>query len=260
MNRGKRCISQIKAGQVSPALRALFKPTDPAVLRCSAILDGTAAGRIFTDHAEAPSWAVVQEAAFGSLYLGGDVAHRLLRLLIGRLRHCGDVLVGLWQDDPRWSLVPSGADYSGSTLEFCERDDHHFLPAIPEGGELRRLDPPLFNQLMSKNLLVVMFGSAELALMRGYGLCFLKDSELACEAFAGPAASGVIEIGVESNPRHLRKGYATLTCSHLIQTMEAQGYKTYWNCSKDNAASIALAYKLGYKNVKEYRLQAWKQW
>jgi GNAT acetyltransferase len=260
MNRKKRSIHTICPKQVTPAHRELFNPTDPASLRCFAIIDGTANGKIFTNDIHFPTWVVVQEAAFGSLYLGGNIQHRLLRLLIGRLRHCGDVLVGLWQEDPRWSIMPSGADYSGYTLEFSERKDHSLLPQIPEGGELRRLDQSLFRCSLSQNLLISMFGSAEQALERGYGLCFLRNGEILCEAFAGPSTSDMIEIGVECHPQHLHKGYATLTCSHLIQAMEQQGYSTYWNCAKGNLASIALARKLGYQKVKEYCLKAWYRW
>jgi len=260
MNREKHCIQQIHPEQVNPAHTALFNSTDPASLRCFAILDGTANGKIFTNNIDIPTWAVVQEAAFGSLYLGGNIQHRLLRLLIGRLRHCGDVLVGLWQEDPRWSLMPSGADYSGYTLEFSERKDHISLPPVPEGGELRRLDQSLFRHSLSQKYLITMFGSADQALRRGYGLCFIQNGEIVCEAFAGPSASGMIEIGVECHPQHLHQGYATLTCSHLIQAMEQQGYSTYWNCAKGNQASIALARRLGYQIMKEYRLKAWNRW
>jgi hypothetical protein len=260
MNREKRSIHQIHPEQVTPAHTALFNSTDPASLRCFAILDGTANGKIFTNSIHIPTWAVVQEAAFGSLYLGGNIQHRLLRLLIGRLRHCGDVLIGLWQDDPRWSLMPSGADYSGYTLEFSERKDHSSLPQIPEGGELRRLDQSLFRHILSQKLLISMFGSAELALVRGYGLCLIQNGEVLCEAFAGPSTSSMIEIGVECHPQHYHKGYAMLTCSHLIQAMEQQGYSTYWNCASGNQASIALARKLGYQKEKKYHLKAWYRW
>ena len=156
--------------------------------------------------------------------------------------------------------MPSGADYSGYTLEFSERKNHSSLPQIPDGGELRWLDHSLFRYILGQKYLISMFGSTEKALERGYGLCYLQNGEVLCEAFAGPAASGMIEIGVECHPQHLHKGYATLTCSHLIQAMERQGYSTYWNCAKGNQASIALARKLGYQKVKEYRLMAWNRW
>ena len=256
----KHCIHRLLPGQVKQAHRRLFNPSDPAALRCFAVLDGTANGKILSNHMDNPTWAVVQEGAYGSLYLGGEVQHQVLRLLMGRLRHCGDVLVGLWQEDPRWSLMPSGADYSGTTLEFSERKDHSSLPEILEGCELHRLDRSLLNRIASQQWLISTYGSVEQALELGYGLCLIRQGELLCEAFAGPKASGVVEIGVECHPQHYRKGYATLTCSHLIQAMEQQGYTTYWNCARENQASIALAGKLGYQKVKEYPLKAWYRW
>jgi RimJ/RimL family protein N-acetyltransferase len=250
-------ISQLAQNQVTPSLRALFNPADPASLRCFAVLDGHAAGRIFTDHLDQPTWGVVQEVAFGSLYLGGDVQQTTLQHLITQLRLDGEVLVGLWTDDFRWSLLTSAPDYSGYTLEFTDREAGQPLPAAPTGCELRRLDQSRFKQIIGRNLLIHMFGSVQHALEEGYGLCLTRNGEILCETFAGPAANGVSEIGVETHPHHMQKGYAALTCIHLIHEMERQGYLIYWNCAKQNLASIVLAHKLGYRNEKEYRLHAW---
>jgi RimJ/RimL family protein N-acetyltransferase len=248
---------QLTAIQVTTELKALFYPADPAFLRCQAVLDGHADGRIFTDHPDSPSWGVVQEAAFGSIYLAGDLQPSLLQKLITDLRVEGDVLVGLWQEDPRWSLMPSTPEYSGYTLEFKDREVDLALPGLPAGCKLRRLDHSLSKQIVGRNMLIHMYGSVQTALRWGYGLCLIRGEELLCEAFAGPEADGVIEIGVETQPHHMQKGYATLTCAHLIVEMERQGYRTYWNCDKNNLPSIALARKLGYRAEKEYRLLAW---
>ena len=247
----------LQPSQVTHELGALFNPSDPAFLRCQAVLDGHAAGWIFTDHPETPSWAVVQEAAFGSLYLAGGMQAAGLQELIGILRNQGNVLVGLWQDDPRWSLLPANPEYTGYTREFTDRLATGELPDIPQGCKLKRLDQSLGKQILGRNMLVHMYGSIQQALQWGYGLCLLRGDELLCEAFAGPAAAGMIEIGVETHPHHMRKGYATLTCTHLIAEMEQQGYSTYWNCAKGNLPSAALARRLGYRTEKEYRLVAW---
>jgi RimJ/RimL family protein N-acetyltransferase len=200
---------------------------------------------------------VVQEAAFSSLYLGGDVKQTTLHQLITHLRQEGEVLIGLWPEDPSWSLLPSTPDYSGYTLEFTDRDADQSLPAVPAGCELSRLDQLLIKEILGRNLLIHMYGSMQVALKWGYGLCLICNREIQCEAFAGPAGSGVIEIGVETHPNHMRKGYGALTCAHLIHEMERQGCLTYWNCAKQNQASISLAHQLGYRNEKEYCLLAW---
>lgn len=252
-------ILSLTPSQVTPELKALFSLDEPAGLRCQAVLDDRAAGAIFTDHPETPSWGVVQEAAFGSLYLGGHPSSALLAQLISDLRLKGDVLVGLREGDPRWSLFPSAPDYSGYTLEFTERAAGSALPEVPHGCVLRRLDHSLSKQILDRNLLIRMFGSIQNALEWGYGLCLLQGDELLCEAFAGPSAGELIEIGVETQPRHMHKGYGTLTCSHLISFMEQQGFNTYWNCAKQNLPSVALARRLGYQTEREYRLLAWNK-
>jgi RimJ/RimL family protein N-acetyltransferase len=248
---------QITQNQVTPLLRDLFDPNDPAGLGCFAVLDGHAAGRIFTDRPDHPNWGLVQEGAFGSLYLAGDVQQSMLHELIAHLRQDGKVLIGLWQDDPRWSLLPSTTDYSGYTLEFTDREAAQSLPVVPAGYELRRLDQSLVKEIVGRNLLIHMYGSVQQALEWGYGLCLTHNGEILCETFAGPAANGVIEIGVETHPDHMQKGYGRLICAHLIQEMERQGYRTYWNYAKQNQPSVALARKLGYLSEKEYQLLVW---
>ncbi len=250
-------ILYLTSNQVTPELRTLFNPADPAFLRCQAVLNGHAAGRIFTDHPETPTWGVVQEAAFGSIYLAGEIQASLIKWMISDLRLQGDVLVGLWQDDPRWSLLPTAPQYSGDVLEYTDREAGLGLPGLPVGCVLRRLDPTLSKQIVGRNMLIRMYGSVQEALKWGYGLCLMRGDELLCETFAGPAANGMIEIGVETQPHHMHKGFATLTCAHLIHEMERQGYQTYWNCDKNNQPSAGLARKLGYKTVKEYHLLAW---
>jgi RimJ/RimL family protein N-acetyltransferase len=252
-------ILELTPHQVTAELKALFVPTDPAALRCQAVLDGHAAGKIFTDHPETPTWGLLQEATFGSIYLGGEVQAGLLCHLIESMQKNGEVLVGLSEHDPRWQLFPSGADYAGYTLEYSDRESGVVMPSLPEGCQLRRLDSTLAKQILDRNLLIRMFGSIQQALQWGYGLCLLRDNALLCEAFAGPAANGVIEIGVETQPHHMHKGYAFITCIHLIHRMEQLGYQTYWNCAKGNIASAALARKLGYRTEKAYRLLAWSK-
>jgi hypothetical protein len=49
------------------------------------------------------------------------------------------------------------------------------------------------------------------------------------------------------------------TCARLIQACEELGHATWWDCAKQNLASVALARKLGYRTEREYRVLAWCQ-
>ena len=255
---------QLDPCNYSPSLRGLFDPRQPAALRCFAVLEGNAAGKVFTDDPLNPTWAVVQEAGFGTIYPGGDLPAAILNQLIAELRPQGEVLIGLWPDDTRLDQLPTDADYDGWVVEFSQRDNptKPFLP-LPEELALRPIDLNLFDRLADRELYIAIFGSAEAALQLGFGLCLLRPSpvgdKLLCEAFAGPRALGMIEIGVETREDYRRRGYAAITCAALIEQCDRQGFPPYWNCDKRNQASLALAHKLGFRGGREYRLLAWNR-
>jgi len=259
---GNTSYTQLDPHNDSPALRSLFNPRQPAALRCFAVLEGTAAGVVFTDDPLYPTWAVVQEGGFGTLYPGGDLPPAVLNQLIADLRPQGEVLIGLWPDDARLEQLPKDADYDGWVIEFSQRDNlTKPFPLLPAGLALHPIDLELFDRLADRKLYIAIFGSAEAALQQGFGLCLLRPSpvgdKLLCEAFAGPRALGLIEIGVETREDYRRRGYASIACAALIEQCDRQGYPPYWNCDKRNQASLALAHKLGFGGGREYRLLAW---
>ncbi len=252
---------EVRARNVRPQLRALFAHTEPASLRCFAVLDGSASGRILTDSPAEPTWAVVQEAGFGSIYLGGKPASAVVHRLVSRLRRDSDVLNGLWPDDERFGLFPTPPDYDGLLLDFGDRRRSEGLGAyvrsVPADCQVRHIDHTLLERCADRDLCVTVFGSVRKALAAGIGVCLMRGDEILCEAFAGPAGLGTIEIGVTTRHDQRQQGYATLVCAHLIQACEERGYRAYWNCAKQNLASQALARKLGYQAERDYRLWAW---
>jgi RimJ/RimL family protein N-acetyltransferase len=94
-------------------------------------------------------------------------------------------------------------------------------------------------------------------LEKGFGFCLVKKQELLSEAFAADAALGMIEIGTITGESYRGRGYGTVTCAQLIRECTVRGYRTYWNCAKDNQASAGLARRLGYQTEKEFRYIVW---
>jgi GNAT superfamily N-acetyltransferase len=251
---------EISASQVSPKLESLFDTSMPASLRCFAVLEGHTVGRILTDDPGDPTWGLVQEGVFGSIYPGGLFDAHLLHQLVTRLRGDKDVLIGLWPGDKWLAMLPPHPEYDGFTLDFTNRPIGEGLDAylqVPDGCEIRPIDRELLERCVNYDLYVAGFGGAEKALREGLGFCLLKGDEILCEALAGPVTRGVIEIGVVTNEGYRGRGYATITCAHLIRTCEKSGHQTYWNCAKQNLASAAVARKLGYRTEREYKLLAW---
>lgn len=213
--------------------------------------------RIFTDHALQPTWAILQETIFGTLYLGGQIDASTLKTLIEQQVGQGEVLLGLWDDDSRAKLLPA-APYQGRVIDFTERQgalDRWLLP--PPRCEVRRVDASLFDRLSDRQMTLDTFGSREKALENFIGYVLLRDDEILSEAGSGVRDGNLIEVGVQTAPAHRQQGYAALVCAHLIGACEAAGWQTYWNCNQANVASVKLAQKLGYQRARAYNLWAW---
>jgi RimJ/RimL family protein N-acetyltransferase len=250
----------IPAHQISPSLRALFDVGQPLAIRCFGVLDGSNRGQIWTDDPARPTWGAVQEAAFGTLFLGGSPNASLVHGLVAELRQTQDVALALWPDHPYNQLLPRAPDFDGWELEFTERPRHAGLDpflTVPEGCELRPIDATWFARCRYRDYYAAYFGSAERTLEQGFGYCLIRGQELLSEAFAADAALGMIEIGTITGESYRRRGYGAVTCAQLIREREARGYRTYWNCSKENLASAGLARSLGFQGEKEFRYVVW---
>ena len=113
-------------------------------------------------------------------------------------------------------------------------------------SELLPIDATWFARCRYRDYYAAYFGSAERTLEQGFGYCLIRGQELLSEAFAADAALGMIEIGTITSESSRRRRYAAVTCAQLIRECEARGYRTYWNCAKDNLASAELARRLGH--------------
>jgi RimJ/RimL family protein N-acetyltransferase len=251
---------QLNPTQVTSALKALFSPTEPAGIRCFAVLEGSIAGQILTDNADSPTWSVVREAMFGTTYFGGAIDSTLLSEVIITLRRAGDVVIGLWHDDERSHLLPPNPEYDGIALNYTDRPLNEGLDAylqVPEGCTIRRVDAELFERSVDRDMNILACGGKEKALESLIGFYLMRGDEILCEASTGPAVMGIREAGVMTYEAHRGHGYATIACAHLIRFCEQAGYQTLWNTAKQNLGSNALARKLGYRKAQEYRVIAW---
>ena len=246
---------RLPAHQVSPSLRALFDVGQPLANRCFAVLDGSICGQIWTDDLVQPTWGAVKEAN-DTLFLGGRPDAGLMQELVEELRQGWGVALALWPDHPYNQLLPPAPDFDGWELEFTDRPlGTNPTPniSLSEGCELRPIDATWFERCRYRDIYAAYFGSSARTLERGFGFCLVKGEELLSEAFAADGALGMIEIGTITGEPYRRRGYATVCCAELIRECEARGYRTYWNCAKDNLGSARLARKMGYQTEKEFR-------
>jgi RimJ/RimL family protein N-acetyltransferase len=251
----------VSPSQMSSAVRALFTANMPGSLRCFAMLNGDTSGRVLTDDVERPTWAAVQELAYDrAIYFGGALSLPMVREVIEWVRRDGDVVMCIWRDDAQLAQWLPPPDYDGEAIDFTRRSgDLATLMRVPDGCNLRGIDADLLRRKGDYDAAIAAYGSESAALAKGLGYCLMRGDEILCEAFTGPPVDGVIELGVETREPYRRRGYAAVTCAHLIHTCEAMGLATFWNAAAQNAASIALARKLGYQREQPHRVLAWNK-
>lgn len=245
--------------QVTPQITALFNLNHPTMPRAFNVLEGITRGQIVVDELENPTWAIVREAAYGTLYPGGQLDKATIESLVSHFRQIGEVGIGCWLDDPLNDLLPSQADYDGRTLYFTHRTSHtDFEPApLPNGYSLRPRDSHLLPRSPDYESNLISFGSAENILRHTLGVYILYDDRIVCEASTGAATHGLIEIGVGTAESHRQRGLAYLACKQLIGQCEAEGLSVWWDCAKQNLPSVKLAHKLGFHSEREYRYVWW---
>jgi RimJ/RimL family protein N-acetyltransferase len=245
--------------QVTPEIIALFDLTKPTMPRAFNVLEGINHGQILVADPTQPRWAIVREAIYGTLYIGGQMSASLLASIVEYFRKSGEVGIGCWLDNPLNEKLPPNPNYDGRTLYFTERSARNDLQKIqlPAEYSLVPRDEHLFSMSFDYEATLASFGSVENVLQHTLGFVILRDDAVVCEAATGAPTHGLIEIGVTTAETYRQHGFAAIACARLIELCEDQGYRTWWDCAKQNIPSTKLARKLGYQNEREYRYVWW---
>lgn len=74
---------------------------------------------------------------------------------------------------------------------------------------------------------------------------FVGDA-IASLAYAFVETDALWDVSIDTLPEFRREGYATSAAAHLITTQLRRGLRPVWGADVDNAASLALARRLGF--------------
>lgn len=121
------------------------------------------------------------------------------------------------------------------------------LSRLPEEYELKRIDASIANQPSLHELsedFTGQFNSIEDYLNRGVGYAILYHGKVVCGASSYSIYDDGIEIEVETDSKHRRKGLATIAAAALMLDCLGSGKYPSWDAA--NFESANLAQKLGY--------------
>ncbi len=128
-----------------------------------------------------------------------------------------------------------------------------FVDALPAGYELRWIDRELYSAVMqeewSRDLCSVFDGYADYA-ARGLGVVALMQGRVAAGASSYAVYESGIEIEIDTEESHRRRGLALACGARLILGCLDRGLYPSWDAH--DLRSVQLAEKLGYHRDKEY--------
>ena len=90
---------------------------------------------------------------------------------------------------------------------------------------------------------------AEAAELHQEAFVCVAEGKVVSVAVENFAEDGYVEIACETAEAYRGKGCAYSACAALCRDIVGDGYSVRWQCSADNAASVALAEKLGFEKI-----------
>jgi len=231
---------------------------------CSPVLEGRNPGRVYVDRKDTPSWAIVVLDFYATTFIGGTIDQQTLNNVFSKLRS-DRTLALVWMPQAVQDIgPPSGRTSVIERLDFFDRAPRNdasnpWSQRIPGRSTIRQIDASLLARCLWRDNILDAFGTEERFLANGLGYCLMRDDEILSEAYGVFRGAGRFEIGAITAEHHRGRGYAALTCTHLITTIEASGLSTYWSCHRNNVASAATARKLGYQVERPYQFLVYER-
>ncbi|WP_418666021.1 GNAT family N-acetyltransferase [Allofournierella sp.] len=221
-------------------------------------LDGSM-GRAFTPAGKPPRAALLQVADF--CFLAGEPdaelagcqpgGGRRFAILVPRNEGWAAAIEAAWGQKARrrarYAFHKTAEGFDPAALA-------RFAAALPPGYERRPLGEEEYRQALASEWgagdLCSQFADFKDYRRRGLGVAVLRQGRLVAGASSYTVYRGGIEIEIDTHPDHRRKGLARACGAALMLECLKCGLYPSWDAQ--NAASAALAERLGYRFDREY--------
>lgn len=208
-------------------------------------------GDVYADDRMESAVALIGDFAF----CAGRPSEAAAELLAGR-----NFVIAVPQSPPWEKLIDERCAGSRRVTRYAFKKDGDVfdreklrLAAVPDGYGLHMIDRGIFSTCRETPWcrdLVRLFESYGQYRELGLGVVAMKDGLVVSGASSYSAYRGGIEIQVDTNTAHRRRGLAYACCARLI--LECLGRGLYPSWDAQNRQSAALAEKLGYHFSHEY--------
>ncbi|HEY5626247.1 MAG TPA: GNAT family N-acetyltransferase [Dehalococcoidia bacterium] len=209
---------------------------------------------------EEPLAFVVVDRPMRLASIGGEPAAEVIREAVEQVGESGDVLA---QEDNREYVERALPGWRAETAHLHLLADESALAKAVPGSEVPRRHPGRV-VLFRPDVRVVTYASlaraeglsAELreelerALLRWTVVAAHTEfGQLASFCYAAWPTESLWDVAVETLAPHRRQGHAAMSVKFLVDHMWQQRKRPVWGALESNAASLALAKRLGFRPV-----------
>lgn len=128
------------------------------------------------------------------------------------------------------------------------------LVEAPLGFDLRLLDDDLIakTDVFKLDIGSRFWASADDFLKNGFGVCLIKDDEIASLCYSSCVVDGLAEIDIVTWDEYRGQGLAAMVARQFIRECIQRKITPTWDCFLSNVASVKLAEKLGFEQEQTY--------
>ena len=162
-----------------------------------------------------------------------------------RGREGGEVLA---TPENRSHVAAALRDWNGVSAVLHTLGDATRLPAVPEVA-VRTTSS--FEELTSGSLPPDLRSELEEAVGISSVAAAYADGRAVSFCYAGSQTEGLWDVAIDTLEGHRNRGHASRCAAYMIEHMKRRGKQPVWGAEETNAASLALASKLGFVPVDE---------
>ena len=242
----------------------------------STLLEGRTPGKVWVNHVDEPTSALLWDKLNTFFFLAGDSTddkfnQELTSLMMDTLfpeiiqlqyrKFFLQVTSQAWEE--QIGVILKGSSPRQQAIYCYALDPRHADSApkeqrLPTGYKMTRITRELLNDTRLENQDEIVYciracwQSVDQYLHNGgVGYCLLEGDVITSWCSTDYVVGNECELYVETFEGHKRKGLGTLAASACVQECVARGLTVYWHCFSDHLGSVKIAEKVGLVKTAE---------
>ncbi|SHM44225.1 GNAT family N-acetyltransferase [Gracilibacillus kekensis] len=249
-------------------------------MEVEAVIEGNNPGRIFVDNLEYPDAALLWLGNNDGFFLMGNEQNKVFLKHLDRFieevifpdaRKQGLADIEIMGHHPKWDpVIEKLFKNRKRKLESGNQFVFHFLPTndlreepiLEQVYQTRKINKALYNNENNeienvdflRSNIKEYWSSPDDFFEKGLGYCIIHNGQIVSFCFAGFVAGDLQCINIETLKEHQGKKLAQKVAHHFVKECQKRGMLPYWDCMEVNHPSAAVAERVGFTKVFEYKV------